>query len=73
MLSLGSPSAVYCNFFTQTRVRTEVIFSLVQLSMGHPVIQVSQRISIHEKGQLLMVHNAACTIATMMIRPFYFR
>jgi hypothetical protein len=25
----GSPSAVYCKFFTQTRVRTEVIFSLV--------------------------------------------
>jgi hypothetical protein len=24
-----SPSAVYCKFFTQTRVRTEVIFSLV--------------------------------------------
>jgi hypothetical protein len=27
----GSPSPVYCKFFTQTRVRTEVIFSLVPM------------------------------------------
>jgi hypothetical protein len=40
----GSSSAVYSKFFTQTRVRTEVIFSLVLLASKVGVLRASHKI-----------------------------